>query len=209
MPQPRRVRVRRRSTRLSPRRGAVRAAAPKTLTDREKLALFWAKQRAAMDAMKRDGDLDRAIVLFRSALERKPDHQDSLGTTWRAASRVRAGPTKRCAHLRELTRIEPQSHRGPQTVGDPMSASLVAAGSRGRPGRTRARVWKSTAKRRDRCCRWARWRSCAASSKQAQRTAIVGLPDESPCRRRFLLPRVRLLAAGRSATSDGNAPTRS
>jgi tetratricopeptide (TPR) repeat protein len=87
-----------------------------TLTDREKLTLFWTKQRAAMDAMKRDGDLDRAIELFQQALKLDSDHQDSR--YYLASCLARQNRTDEAiAQLRELTRIEPRSHRGHKQLG--------------------------------------------------------------------------------------------
>lgn len=45
--------------------------------DRKRLQEFWRVQRAAMNAMKVDGDLERASELFEQALALEPDHTDS------------------------------------------------------------------------------------------------------------------------------------
>lgn len=77
---------------------------------------FWKKQRAAMDAMKIETDIPKAVALFRQALEIDPKHEDSRyylahclarQTDWEAALK----------ELAELTRQNPQSHRGHQQWG--------------------------------------------------------------------------------------------
>lgn len=55
------------------RRRSASAAPP----DKEQIVAFWQAQRAAMDAIKRDRDIPRAIALLRRALELDPGHQDS------------------------------------------------------------------------------------------------------------------------------------
>ncbi|HSB15429.1 MAG TPA: ASPIC/UnbV domain-containing protein, partial [Bryobacteraceae bacterium] len=77
---------------------------------------FWSKQRAAMDAMKREGDIPRAISLFREALALNPAHEDSRyylancllvrGDLWGAVR-----------ELDELARLNPSSHRAFQRKG--------------------------------------------------------------------------------------------
>ncbi len=59
---------------------AIRLGAPRLMaasTERQQILDFWAAQRAAMDAMKRDGDCEQAVDLFRQALALDPAHADS------------------------------------------------------------------------------------------------------------------------------------
>ncbi|MDH3744815.1 MAG: FG-GAP-like repeat-containing protein [Acidobacteriota bacterium] len=79
--------------------------------DRERLIEFWSKQRAAMDAMKRDGDTERALTLFQEALALNPEHGDSR--YYLANLLADKGQTKQAlAELDVLTRQNPLSHRG-------------------------------------------------------------------------------------------------
>jgi len=86
--------------------------------------LFWAKQRAAMDAMKREHNLARAVRLFREALALDPHHEDSRYylANCLALEGDRAGAL---AELDALIRINPQSHRAYQQRG-----VLLASGAR-------------------------------------------------------------------------------
>ncbi len=79
--------------------------------ERERVVEFWSKHRAAMDAMKRDGDIPRARELFRQALELDPDHEDAryyLANCLAAEGRLDEAMTE----LRTLIELNAQSHRG-------------------------------------------------------------------------------------------------
>ncbi|MBI4326582.1 MAG: VCBS repeat-containing protein [Chloroflexi bacterium] len=96
------------------RAGTSPAAKPPD--DKVRLLAFWNKQRGAMNALKVEKDIPKAIQLFREALELDPRHEDSryyLGQCL-AAQGDAAGAL---AQLEELTRINPQSHRGFQQWG--------------------------------------------------------------------------------------------
>ncbi len=83
---------------------------------REQLVEFWAKQRAAMDAMKREGDIPKAERLFGEALRLNPAHEDSH--YYLANCQVAQGRrAEAMAQLEALTRINPLSHRGWQRRG--------------------------------------------------------------------------------------------
>jgi enediyne biosynthesis protein E4 len=87
-----------------------------TADERARLRQFWDKERAAMDAMKTEQDLPKAITLFHAALELNPQHEDShyyLGQCLAAQGDI----TGALAHLQTLTDINPQSHRGFQQWG--------------------------------------------------------------------------------------------
>jgi len=99
-----------------PGAGALTAGRPGAGGERERLAEFWATERAAMDAMKRDGDLPRAIELFEKALALDPRHEDSryyLGNCLAA----KGDPEGAVAQFEALVRINPQSHRGHLQLG--------------------------------------------------------------------------------------------
>ncbi len=79
--------------------------------ERARLVEFWALQRAAMDAMKKEGDLPRAVSLFRDALALDPDHEDSryyLGNCLAAQGDLQGA----LAQLQAIVRTNPQSQRG-------------------------------------------------------------------------------------------------
>ncbi len=77
---------------------------------KERTLLFWRTERAAMDAVKREADLPKATRLFREALVLDPEHEDSH--YYLAACLAAQGETDEALeHLRELARIDPQSHR--------------------------------------------------------------------------------------------------
>jgi len=83
---------------------------------REQTMEFWAKQREAMDAMKRQGDLPRAIPLFRRALELNPEHEDSR--YYLANCLAAQGDDKGALEqLDRLVQINPHTHRGYQRRG--------------------------------------------------------------------------------------------
>jgi tetratricopeptide (TPR) repeat protein len=78
--------------------------------EKERLIQFWAKQREAVDAMKIQADLPRAIRLFREALSLNPAHEDArfyLGNCLALQGDVPGA----LAEFEALTRINPQSHR--------------------------------------------------------------------------------------------------
>jgi len=90
--------------------------------DRKTLVRFWEKQRAAMDAMKRERNLASAARLFREALAINPGHEDShyyLANCLAAAGDVVGS----IAELDTLIRINPQSHRALQRKGELLAAS--------------------------------------------------------------------------------------
>jgi tetratricopeptide (TPR) repeat protein len=101
---------------------------------REEEVRFWAKQRAAMDAMKRDRDMAKAAGLFREALVLDPNHEDSryyLANCLAAHGDI-AGAL---AELETLAQLNPQSHRAFQRKGELVasSASTRAELSSARP----------------------------------------------------------------------------
>jgi tetratricopeptide (TPR) repeat protein len=91
----------------------------------KRLAEFWEKQRAAMDAMKRRGEAREAVRLFREALVLDPTHEDSryyLANCLAAQGDVSAA----IAELGELARINPQSHRAFARRGALLAASATS-----------------------------------------------------------------------------------
>jgi enediyne biosynthesis protein E4 len=85
-------------------------------------ARFWEKERAAMDAMKRDRNLIEAMRLFREALAINPAHEDSH--YYLANCLAEAGDVKGAtAELDALVRINPQSHRALQRKGELLAAA--------------------------------------------------------------------------------------
>jgi len=100
-------------------RGSVagrRAEISAGLSERERKARFWELQRAAMDAVKRDDDPQRAIPLFREALALNPRHEDAryyLANCLAAQSRVEEA----IEELETLQRLQPQSHRAFKRAG--------------------------------------------------------------------------------------------
>jgi cytochrome c-type biogenesis protein CcmH/NrfG len=77
---------------------------------------FWSKHRAAMDAMKVEKDIPKAIYLFREALALNPQHEDAHYYLGQCLAREGDVPGA-LAQLQELTRLNPQSHRGYQQWG--------------------------------------------------------------------------------------------
>lgn len=120
---------RRMSARLPDREAdseARRAGAASPAEARARLLEFWGKQRAAMQAMKVDADLPRAIALFRDALALNPRHEDSryyLASSLAMTADVEGALTE----LEELTRINPQSHRGHKQWGTLRAMSARSA----------------------------------------------------------------------------------
>ena len=93
-----------------PENPAMKRAEGRAPTDKQRARDFWAKQRAAMDAMKVEKNNTKAIPLFREALELNPGHEDSL--YYLASCLASLGDTDSAlAQLAELKRISPQSQR--------------------------------------------------------------------------------------------------
>ncbi|MCP3959427.1 MAG: tetratricopeptide repeat protein [bacterium] len=95
---------------------AATAAPTEPVDEKARLLEFWSTQRAAMDALKRDGDVDRAAGLLRRALELKPDHGDSR--YYLASCLTYQGRTEDAlAELDRLRRDVPMSHRAHKQWG--------------------------------------------------------------------------------------------
>ena len=109
----------------APGRPAARTRPTGRRQSREQTVEFWSRQREAMDAMKRDGDLSRAVGLFRQALALNPEHEDSL---YYLANGLAAQGDKEgaMAHLDRLVQINPHSHRGYQRRGLLLAASAIS-----------------------------------------------------------------------------------
>ena len=77
---------------------------------RERQIEFWKLQRAGMDALKRDGDLERAAGLLRRALVLDASHED---TRYYLGNALAAGgdPEAALEQFDRLRRDSPQSHR--------------------------------------------------------------------------------------------------
>jgi tetratricopeptide (TPR) repeat protein len=79
--------------------------------DRERTLAFWDRQHAAMQALKVEHDVAKATRLFREALAFNPAHEDAhyyLGDCLATQGDVPGA----LAQYAELTRLNPQSHRG-------------------------------------------------------------------------------------------------
>ncbi|HYM11966.1 MAG TPA: tetratricopeptide repeat protein, partial [Bryobacterales bacterium] len=94
---------------------------------------FWAKQRLAMDALKKENNIPKAASLFREAVALNPEHEDSR--YYLANCLYAQGDTAGALEqLDALIRINPQSHRGYQRKGLLLAVSaanraqLVTAG---------------------------------------------------------------------------------
>lgn len=84
--------------------------------DRERLVAFWTKQRAGMDALKKDKDCPSAIAHFREALALDPTHGDSryyLGTCLATLGEY----DEALAQLDELRRRDTMSLRAHKQYG--------------------------------------------------------------------------------------------
>ncbi len=97
-------------------RTATPAAAPGGDAARDRLVQFWAKQRAAMDAIQKENNMAKGVRLLREALALNPGHEDSR---YYLANCLYAQGDAREAldQLDELIRINPQSHRAYQREG--------------------------------------------------------------------------------------------
>lgn len=110
--------------RFSSKAPASHGAAPSTYASpsdasadaKQRLIRFWKKQRAAMDAMKTQGDYQRAIELFCEALALNPNHEDARYYLAHCLAE-RGQPQEALTQLAELQRINPQSHRAFQQWG--------------------------------------------------------------------------------------------
>jgi tetratricopeptide (TPR) repeat protein len=90
--------------------------------DKSTLVLFWEKQHAAMDAMKREHNYSKAAGLFREALAINPEHEDSryyLANCLAVLGDIPGAITQ----LDELARINSQNHRAFQRKGELLAAS--------------------------------------------------------------------------------------
>jgi tetratricopeptide (TPR) repeat protein len=89
------------------------------------LVQFWAKEHAAMDAMKREQNFPKAAQLFREALAINPNHEDShyyLANCLAAQGDVPSA----VAELDSLIHINPQNHRAFQRKGELLAASATS-----------------------------------------------------------------------------------
>jgi tetratricopeptide (TPR) repeat protein len=90
--------------------------------DKSATEQFWAKQHAAMDAMKRNRDYARATSLFREALAINSNHEDShyyLSNCLVELGEISAAVSE----LDALIQINPQNHRAYQRKGELLAAS--------------------------------------------------------------------------------------
>ncbi|MBU6400184.1 MAG: tetratricopeptide repeat protein, partial [Verrucomicrobia bacterium] len=94
--------------------GAAPASSP--VDERSRQVDFWAKHRAAVNAMKVENNLPKAIKLFREALALNPQHEDAHYYLGQCLAREGDVPGA-LDQLAALTRINPQSHRGYQQWG--------------------------------------------------------------------------------------------
>ncbi len=91
--------------------GALSAPGSQPTTDRERVIAFWAKFRAGMQAVKVERNCTTAVALLEDALKYDPRHEDTryyLGNCLAAEGKVEAA----LEQYEQLTRINPQSHRG-------------------------------------------------------------------------------------------------
>lgn len=87
------------------------ANAPTSDEEKERIATFWEKQRAAMKAMKIERDLPKAVELFKAALALDPEHEDSL--YYLGSCLYALGESERALEtFGKLTSVNPKSHRG-------------------------------------------------------------------------------------------------
>ncbi|MCC6587167.1 MAG: VCBS repeat-containing protein [Bryobacterales bacterium] len=91
------------------------------------VARFWEKQRAAMDAMKRERDVAKAAELFRQALVIDPRHEDSRYYLANCLAAQGDAPGA-VAQLDLLAQVNPQSHRALQRKGELLAASATSRG---------------------------------------------------------------------------------
>jgi len=89
---------------------------PASADERARIIEFWKHQRAAMNAIKVDGDREAAIEHFRKALALNPVHEDSL--YYLSNCLVSQGDFAEATELlEELIRVSPSSHRAYKSLG--------------------------------------------------------------------------------------------
>jgi len=93
-----------------------------TQLDQAARALFWAKQHAAMNAMKREHDCNKAVPLFREALALNSQHEDSHYYLANCLATLGDVPSA-VFELDTLARINPQNHRAFQRKGELLAVS--------------------------------------------------------------------------------------
>ncbi|MEJ2086487.1 MAG: FG-GAP-like repeat-containing protein [Acidobacteriota bacterium] len=96
--------------------GPMENDAPTSVADRQRISEFWQTQRAAMNAIKIEGDIPKATGLFERALELNPDHEDSryyLANCLAIQGQIDAAMD----HLEILTELNPLSHRAFKQLG--------------------------------------------------------------------------------------------
>ena len=94
-----------------PQAAVVSAAPAPQAADQNRIVVFWQRQHSAMQALKVEHDVPKATRLFREALSLNPAHEDAhyyLGDCLAAQGDI----TGALAQYAELTRLNPQSHRG-------------------------------------------------------------------------------------------------
>jgi Tfp pilus assembly protein PilF len=86
---------------------------------------FWESQRAAVRALKVDGDRPQAIRLFRAALSLRPDHEDSLYYLGQCLAETGdiQGALEQFA---KMSRVDPASHRARSQWGLLRAASATS-----------------------------------------------------------------------------------
>ena len=94
-----------------PRPALAPAPSSTQKTDRDRLVAFWARQHAAMQALKVERDIPKATRLFREALSLNPAHEDAHYYLGHCLA-VQGDVPGALAQYEELTRLNPQSHRG-------------------------------------------------------------------------------------------------
>ena len=105
-----------------PATGSGQPVAQAAQMDKAATQQFWAKQHAAMDAMKRERDFAQAVSLFREALAINPNHEDSH--YYLANCLVELGDIPSAVgELDALIRVNPQNHRAYQRKGELLAAS--------------------------------------------------------------------------------------
>jgi len=110
----------------SPNATPAANATPATVTlGKAQLVQFWAKQHAAMDAMKRERNFPKAVALFREALSLNPQHEDSHYYLANCLAILGDVPSA-IAELKILARINPQNHRAFQREGELLAASATS-----------------------------------------------------------------------------------
>jgi enediyne biosynthesis protein E4 len=101
---------------------------------REETVQFWSHERAGMDAMKRQGEVDRAAAEFRAALAIDPSHEDSLYYLANCLT-AKGDAQGALAQLRRLAEVNPMSHRAWQRTGALLAAMQNLQGAEDALGR--------------------------------------------------------------------------